>query len=141
MFGNSFDVYINEKVFKGCANSGMYMGPSWKICIVLDEAIKLEKECFGDDQRALNIVLNSKKINYEIDVDAYIFKNLSIIERLDFKCSHHIFVSEPGEISLRRFVRAFVEYLPFFQMEIFFIIVVIIATLILVSRKKKDKVM
>jgi hypothetical protein len=128
----NFDDYLNSRVFNGEANSGMYMGPASKVKIVLEKSIQLEKESHGDDQRAMNLALKANIVDYEIDRDKKIFKNLNLKERINFVCNQVSFISEPGELSWRRISRCVVEYTPFFRMEIF----IIISLMILIILRK-----
>lgn len=131
--------YFVWRVFGGIINAGMYMGKVGDLKSLLDKALKLEKQCMGDDQRAFNML--SKHIT--IDKDQLLFKNLNVEEfKTDF--SHHdaIFLQWPGLESKTRFLRSLKEYTPFFWVEIITVLtgVVVIIKIISTLRFKSRKI-
>lgn len=138
-----FGEYITLRMFGGMANSGMYMGPASKIRQVLRMTLPLESECAGDDQRALNMVIQ-RGADVQIDRDRTIFYNLTYSERMDatFKCNC-VFTSAPGEFSLRRLGRGLIEYSPFLWKELLVIVVLIVVVVIVIRqsirRRSKSK--
>lgn len=117
--------YAKYKVFKGEANSGMYMGPAKKVRQMLSECLNTNE---SDDQRSVNIVMNNNKYIVK-DTDRVIFENL-IYSKRGSNCTsdetNAVFVSCPAEISLRRWLRGFFEYIGYLWMELLIITIILI---------------
>ena len=116
---------LTKNIFGTCkggfiANSGMYMGYAWCIRKVLGSAVT--NTC-KDDQVVLNETCN--KFDFvEIDTDKVIFENIP--SGSEYK-GNAIFVSEPGERSVFRAIRAVSDYTQFFVNYILFAVLILMA--------------
>lgn len=116
---------LTKNIFGTCkdgliANSGMYMGYAWCIREVLESIVV--KTC-KDDQVTLNETC-SKFDFIDIDTDKVIFENIP------YGSEYHgtaIFVSEPGEKSMIRAMRAVTDYTQFFINHILIVFLILMA--------------
>tara|TARA_B100001778_G_scaffold331699_1_gene336557 strand:+ start:892 stop:1578 length:687 start_codon:yes stop_codon:yes gene_type:complete len=119
---NNLWPFINNHIFLGSANSGMYMGPVHKVRKMLDACLLMKEE--DNDQRCLNRVMNEGTAGVEIVIDHHkrVFRNLTHFERGP-KCMPRnavdaVFVSCPGEHSVSRWMRAVHEYFPYIKGQV-----------------------
>lgn len=110
-------------VFGNCkngvtANAGMYMGYTRELKEVISDTLRLK--C-NDDQVNLNTICN----NYDfikVDENEIIFKNVSPID--NHNNTDAIFVSYPGSVSFKRYVRGIFEYTQFRYIHILSLIII-----------------
>jgi len=111
----------NKNMFGQCQgttiNSGLYMGYVKYLKIIFHDLIKLKCR---DDQRNINKTCH--KYNFiQIDRKKIIFENIKNKE----KKSNAIFISYPGELSIKRLLRAPYEYSQFWVKEAFIMYLVL----------------
>lgn len=127
--------YVRAKIFLGNLNSGLYMGPAKKVCDMLDACLKTNAT---DDQRAMNVVNNTKSADIVADDKHLIFHNLNYYERnpgCNSDKSNAVFVSCPFDLSFSRYGRALFEYAPYIWLELLVILCVIIVLYVLIKKR------
>ena len=131
--------YIIQQKYGGWANAGMYIGRAEDMLPVLDDAIKLNDVCKGDDQCGFNKLLHDHDIR--IDEHHKLFKNLEYDERdqnIDEQVDT-VFYGSPGTLTLSRLSRVPREFLPFIWREIVLMILVIVAIIVMLSKLVRSK--
>lgn len=127
--------YMIQQVYGGWANAGMYIGRTEDMLPVLDDALKLNNVCKGDDQCGFNKLLHDHDIR--IDEHHKLFKNLEYDERdqnIDEQAVDTVFYGSPGALTLSRISRWPRELLPFIWREIVLMILVIVAIIVMLSK-------
>ena len=127
--------YIIHRIFGGMANAGMYIGRTEDMLPVLDDAIKMNNVCNGDDQCGFNKLMHKHDIR--IDEHYKLFKNLEYDERdqsINEQKANAIFYGFPGSLTFSRLSRYPREYFPFLWREIVLMILVIVAIIVMLSK-------